>query len=59
MIEKNRKRLTISVSNDIDRIRRRLYEETGVMMTYVQVFDFLITYYVKNQNIQSTWRHNG
>lgn len=59
MIEKNRKRLTISVSDDIDRIRRRLYEETGVMMTYVQVFDFLITYYVKNQNIQSTWRHNG
>lgn len=59
MIEKNRKRLTISVSDDIDRIRRRLYEETGVMMTYVQVFDFLIKYYVKNQNIQSTWRHNG
>ena len=59
MIEKNRKRLTISVSDDIDRIRRRLYEETGVMMTYVQVFDFLIKYYVKNRNIQSTWRHNG
>lgn len=59
MIEKNKKRLTISVSDDIDRIRRRLYEQTGVMMTYVQVFDFLITYYVKNQNIQSTWRHNG
>lgn len=52
----NKKRLTVMVSEDIDRIRSKIYEETGVFMTYVQVFDFLITFYVKNQKAQSTWR---
>jgi hypothetical protein len=51
-----KKRLTVTVSDNIERIRQRLREETGVHMTYVQVFDYLITYYVKNQKIQSTWR---
>lgn len=50
------KRLTITVSDNIDNIRQRLYEETGVRMTYVQVFDFLISYYMKNQRVQTTWR---
>ena len=55
MKQKN-KRLTVTVSENIDRIRQRLYEETGVRMTYVQVFDYLISYYTKNQKIQTTWR---
>ena len=54
--EHMKKRLTVMVSEDIDRIRSKIYEETGVFMTYVQVFDFLITFYVKNQKAQSTWR---
>lgn len=51
-----KKRLTVTVSENIERIKQRLREETGVQMTYVQVFDYLIKYYVKNQKIQSTWR---
>jgi hypothetical protein len=55
MTEK-KKRLTVFVSHDIDKIRSRLHEETGVLMTYVQLFDYLINYYYKNQKVQTTWR---
>ena len=52
----NKKRLTVSVSDDIDKIKQRIFEDTGVVMTYVQVFDYLINFYYKNQKIQTNWR---
>lgn len=52
----DKKRLTVFVSKDIDKIKQRILDETGVSMTYVQVFDYLINFYYKNQKIQTTWR---
>lgn len=53
---KKKKRLTVFVSEDIDKIKQRILDETGVSMTYVQIFDYLINFYYKNQKIQTTWR---
>lgn len=47
MINPNTKRITIPVSCDIDKIRDRLAADTGIMMTYSQVFNFLIHFYVE------------
>ena len=48
------KRLTITVDDDIDRIRNFITQQTGVRMTYIQVFDHLIHFYVKHANEPST-----
>jgi hypothetical protein len=42
------KRITIVVNEDIDKIRDFIKEQTGVDMTYVQVFDHLIHFYIKH-----------
>jgi len=44
------KRITVDVSEKIDSIRTRVFEDTGVSMTYVQTFDYLINYYIKHCN---------
>ena len=44
------KRITVDVKADIDGIRERIRDNTGVMMTYVQTFDFLINFYIKHCN---------
>lgn len=44
------KRLTIDVDPKIDAIRNKIKEDTGVLMTYVQTFDFLINFYAKHCN---------
>ena len=44
------KRITIPVSTDIDKIRDRLERDTGVKMTYTQVFNFLVHFYVQRAN---------
>lgn len=44
------KRITIEVDDNIDRIRDFIHQQTGVRMTYVQVFDHLIHFYVKHAN---------
>lgn len=44
------KRITIEVDDNIDRIRGFIHQQTGVRMTYVQVFDHLIHFYVKHAN---------
>ncbi len=44
------KRITISVDSNIDNIRKFIEGQTGVKMTYVQVFDHLIHFYVKHAN---------
>ena len=52
MIEKRvkNKRVTVDVSADIDKIRNKIKADTGVTMTYVQTFDFLINFYMKHAN---------
>ena len=52
MIEKRvkNKRVTVDVSVDIDKIRNKINADTGVTMTYVQTFDFLINFYMKHAN---------
>lgn len=42
------KRITIAVNDDIDKIRDFIAEQTGVQMTYVQVFDHLIHFYIQH-----------
>ena len=51
------KRITIPVSTDIDKIRDRLERDTGVKMTYTQVFNFLVHFYVERASEpKSRWR---
>jgi hypothetical protein len=51
------KRITIPVSTDIDLIRKRLAADTGIMMTYSQVFNFLVHFYVERVNEpKSKWK---
>lgn len=51
------KRITVPVSQDIDLIRERLKRDTGIEMTYVQIFNFLIHFYVERANEpKSKWR---
>jgi hypothetical protein len=42
------KRITIVVNEDIDKIRDFIRTQTGVEMTYVQVFDHLIHFYTQH-----------
>jgi hypothetical protein len=57
MIDSMTKRVTIPVSNDIDKIRDRLAADTGIIMSYSQVFNFLIHFYVERANEpKSKWK---
>jgi len=52
-----KKRITLDVPIEIDRIKDRLQEDTGVKMTYVQVFSFLVHFYLQRANEPKTkWR---
>jgi len=54
---KRTKRVTIDVPTEIDRIRDRLQDDYGVKMTYVQVFRFLIHFYMQRANEPKTrWK---
>jgi len=46
---KGDKRITITVDKKIDEIREKIQQETGVQMTYVQTFDYLIHHYLKEK----------
>jgi hypothetical protein len=51
------KRITIPVSTDIDKIRDRLAADTGITMTYTQVFNFLVHFYMERANEpKSKWK---
>ncbi len=57
MIDPKTKRITIPVSRDIDLIRDRLKGDTGIEMTYAQLFNFLIHFYVARANEpKSKWK---
>jgi hypothetical protein len=40
------KRITLPVSEEIETIREQLTKDTGIKMTYNQVIDFLIHFYM-------------
>jgi hypothetical protein len=44
------KRITVEIDQDIDRIREFISTQTGVRMTYVQLFNHLIHFYIKHAN---------
>jgi hypothetical protein len=48
------KRITVAVDKNIDSIQDYIYENTGVRMSYVQVIDHLIHFYIKNGNVPKT-----
>jgi hypothetical protein len=57
MIDHKTKRVTIPVSQDIDKIRDRLAADTGIVMSYSQVFNFLIHFYVERASEpKSRWK---
>jgi hypothetical protein len=57
MIDPKTKRITIPVTQDVDLIRERLAADTGITMTYVQIFNFLVHFYVAHADEPKTkWR---
>jgi hypothetical protein len=48
MTDSKTKRITLPVTKDIDLIRNRLQADTGIKMTYVQIFNYLIHFYMKH-----------
>jgi hypothetical protein len=57
MIDHKTKRVTIPVSQDIDKIRDRLAADTGITMSYAQIFNFLIHFYCERANEpKSKWK---
>jgi len=55
------KRITLPVSGDIEAIRDQLTHDTGIKMTYNQVINYLIHFYmVRTQQPdapRTQWRH--
>lgn len=57
LIDPKTKRVTIPVSKDIDLIRERIKRDTGIDMSYAQIFNFLIHFYVERASEpKSKWR---
>jgi hypothetical protein len=44
------KRITININTDVDEIRAFILKDTGIRMSYVQIFNFLIHFYIKHAN---------
>jgi hypothetical protein len=50
------KRITVHVDANIEVIRDFIEKETGVRMTYIQLFDYLIHFYMKHaQEPRTKW----
>jgi hypothetical protein len=57
MIDHKTKRITMKVTKDIDLIRDRLAADTGIVMTYNQILNFLIHFYVERASEpKSKWK---
>lgn len=51
------KRITLTISANIDAIKKQLHEEHGIEYSYVQLVDYLINYYRKHsQQPKTAWR---
>ena len=44
------KRITVNVNQDVDLIRETLAQNTGIKMSYIQIFNYLIHFYIKHCN---------
>ena len=42
------KRITVNVNQDVDLIRETLTQNTGIKMSYLQIFNYLIHFYIKH-----------
>ena len=42
------KRITVNINQDVDEIRERLVADTGIRMSYIQIFNYLIHFYLKH-----------
>ena len=47
-VREGHKRVTVPVDQGIDKIKEFIQEQTGVEMTYVQIFNHLIHFYMKH-----------
>lgn len=57
MIDPKTKRITLPVTKDVDLIRDRLAADTGIKMSYAQIFNFLVHFYVERASEpKSKWR---
>jgi hypothetical protein len=57
MIDPKNKRVTVPVSRDIDLIKNRIKTDTGIRMSYTQLFNFLIHFYISHANEPKTkWK---
>ncbi len=52
------KRITLTISGNIEAIKRQLQEEHGVEYSYAQVVDLLINFYRKAQKPATTLRRD-
>lgn len=51
------KRVTIPVDQAVDIIKDKIKKDTGIEMSYTQIFNFLIHFYIKHANEPRTqWR---
>ena len=51
------KRITVNVDQNIDEIRLHLLKNTGIKMSYIQIFNYLIHFYIKHCNEpRSQWK---
>ena len=48
------KRITLYLPDSVDVIKKRLEANCGIQMTYVQVFSFLMHFYIKHANEPKT-----
>lgn len=51
-----RARITMSVDEDINRVRSMVFDNTGVFMTYRQLVDYMVKHYFKTQKAETNWR---
>jgi hypothetical protein len=51
------RRITLPITDSIDLIVDKVQEDTGIRMTYTQIINFLIHFYIKHANEPRTqWR---
>ena len=54
------KRVTIPINIEVDVVRKLLSQDTGIQMSYAQIFNFLIHFYKQHSAIPKTaWVTKG
>ena len=50
------KRITLSITGNIEAIKKDLQAELGVELSYAQVMDYLINHYRKGRKPTTSWQ---